>query len=245
MGRVKRDDIVKFIQENIQNFHQSRIKSLQELKLTKLLVRKNPYLFKAKNVVKAHELVELLLFAHLSSQEEGLFGGFLETLAIYICNKKHGGRKSPAEGIDLEFEREGVTYIVSIKSGPNWGNSGQISKMKDNFKKAQRILRTNSHTKNVIAVNGCCYGKDNKPDKGDYLKLCGQRFWELISDEETLYIDIIKPLGHRAKSKNEKFLKEYGKVVNRFTADFIEDYCSKDGEILWKKIVKENSGKTI
>jgi len=33
---------------------------------------------------------------------------------------------------------------------------------------------------NIVAVNGCCYGRDNRPDKGDYLKYCGQRFWEFI-----------------------------------------------------------------
>ncbi|HPK53898.1 MAG TPA: PmeII family type II restriction endonuclease, partial [Smithellaceae bacterium] len=36
-----------------------------------------------------------------------------------------------------------------------------------------------------------CYGKDSNPDKGDYLKLCGQIFWEFISGDENLYTDII------------------------------------------------------
>ena len=31
-------------------------------------------------------------------------------------------------GIDLEFDKDGVRYIVTIKSGPNWGNSSQIGK---------------------------------------------------------------------------------------------------------------------
>jgi len=63
--------------------------------------------------------------------------------------------------------------------------------MKDDFKRAKRTLGTNVSSQKVIAVNGCCYGKDDNPDKGDYLKLCGQRFWEFISGNENLYTDII------------------------------------------------------
>jgi hypothetical protein len=97
---------------------------------------------------------------------------------------------------------------------------------------------------NITNINGCCYGKDDNPDKGDYLKLCGQRFWEFISGNENLYTDIIEPLGHKAKEKNERFSEEYAKVINRFTREFATEYCDKDGSILWEKLVKFNSGKS-
>ena len=116
--------------------------------------------------------------------------------------------------------------------------------MRDNFKKAKRILRTNVSSGNVIAVNGCCYGKDRKPDKGDYLKLCGQKFWEFISGNNNLYTDIIEPLGYQAKEKNEQFVKEYAKVVNKFTAEFIGKFCDAEGNMLWEEIVKFNSSET-
>lgn len=167
----------------------------------------------------------------------------LEELAIFICSKVYCGRKSSSEGIDLEFSKNGATYIVSIKSGPNWGNSRQIARMKDDFKRAKRILGTNTSKQKVVAVNGCCYGKDSKPDKGDYLKLCGQRFWEYISGDEKLYTDIVEPLGHKAKEKNEKFSEEYAKVINKFTREFATEYCNENGSILWEKLVKFNSGK--
>lgn len=201
-------------------------------------------MFRAKNQNTAQDLVKTLLDAHLSSQEEGIFGGFLEELAVFICGKVYGGRKSSSEGIDLEFSIDGAAFIVSIKSGPNWGNSRQIARMKDDFKRAKRILGTNISSQKVIAVNGCCYGKDDNPDKGDYLKLCGQRFWEFISGDENLYTDIIEPLGHKAKEKNDEFAKEYAKVINKFTREFATEYCDKDGSILWDKLVKFNSGKS-
>lgn len=179
--------------------------------------------------------------AHLSSQEETIFGDFLEGLAIHINNSVFNGKKSAAEGIDLEFNSKGVKYIISIKSGPNWGNSSQIAKMKDNFNKAKRILRTSNSTMNIVAVNGCCYGIDSQPDKGEYQKFCGQRFWKFISGEETLYTQIVEPLGHKARERNEEFMECYAQIVTKFTCSFAEAFCN-DGKIDWERLVRFNSG---
>ncbi len=235
------DEIVVFVEENVGQFHQRRLHSLEKLKLRDVLRRKNPYLFKAKYIVTAQDLVKLLLDAYLSSQEEAIFGEFLEGLAIFVNGKVYAGRKSAAEGIDLEFEKEGVLHIVSIKSGPNWGNSRQIKKMIDDFKKAQRILRTSGGKSSIVCVNGCCYGRETQPDKGDYQKLCGQAFWHFISGDERLYLDIIEPLGHRAKQRNEEFHESYARVINRFTREFIEEFCTDDA-IDWEQLVRFNSG---
>ena len=64
-----------------------RLESLAGLKLEKVLARKNPYLFKAKYIESAGDLVKQLLDAHLSSQEETVFGDFLEVLAVYVCQQ--------------------------------------------------------------------------------------------------------------------------------------------------------------
>jgi hypothetical protein len=231
-------EITKFIEPKIADFHQSRLKHLLVLKLKNVLKRKNPYLFKAKDISTSQDLVKSILDAHLSSQEEAIFGAVLESLAIFICNKVYRGGKSSSEGIDLEFKKDKKQYIVSIKSGPNWANSGQIKNMLDNFKKAKII--GGAH---IVAINGCCYGVDDSPNKGDYMKLCGQRFWEFISGHDDLYIDIIEPLGHKAREKNAAFSEEYAKVINKFTKEFGDDYCDKDGAIRWNELVKFNSKK--
>ncbi len=236
------ESLVAYIETNIPLFHNKRLESLTTLKLKEILRRKNPYLFKAKSIHTAGELIKGLIDAHLSSQEETIFGGFLEGFAIFTASQTYHGRKSSAEGIDLEIEKSGVLYIISIKSDPNWGNSSQIKRMIDNFKRAKRILGTNTSSKKVVAVNGCCYGRQRVTDRGDYLKLCGQQFWEFISDNSSLYTDIIEPLGFNARQWNDEFKKEYGKIVNRFTAEFINDFCNPDGEIIWELILKFNSG---
>ncbi|MEP0804169.1 MAG: cytosolic protein [Chloroflexota bacterium] len=242
MQPLNPNDVIQFVEKNIGEFHERRAASLKNLRLSQVLKRKNPYLFKAKDINDAHDLVKLLLDAHLSSQEETIFGEFLEKLAVFVCGQVFSGKKSSAEGIDLEFVRDEVIYIVSIKSGPNWGNSSQVKRMVDNFKQAKRILRTGNNRANIQAVNGCCYGQETHPDKGDYLKLCGQEFWEFISGDDRLFVDIVEPLGHQAKERNKAFLAEYAKIVNLFTQEFMDKFCV-DGVIDWDKLVRFNSGK--
>jgi hypothetical protein len=240
MQLLNLDLVAKYIKDNIGAFHAKRLESLNNLRLRKVLIRKNPYLFKAKNILTAQDIVKVLLDAYLSSQEETIFGDFLEQLAVFVCEKVYGGAKSAAEGIDLEFEKDKTKYIVTIKSGPNWGNSRQIAAMKRDFDKAKRILRTNAPGRHIVSVCGCCYGRDKNPDKGEYLKLCGQRFWEFISGNNDLYTDIIEPLGHKAKERNEKFAEAYAQIINKFTIEFANDFC-EDGKIHWEKLVRFNS----
>jgi len=241
MKQLNLSSVNRYIEDNIGSFHAARLRRLEELKLTKLLKAKNPYLFKAKNVMTGHDLVKTLLDAYLSSQEEALFGEFLEGLAVHVCGQVYGGKKSAAEGIDLQFEKDAVIYLVAVKSGPNWGNSGQIANMKSNFIKAKRILKTNNPKVNVQAVNGCCYGKDIRPDKGEYEKLCGQRLWSFISGNEDLYVQIIEPLGHKAKQRNDSFQKLYAQVINKFEREVLKDFI-QDDLIDWPKLVHFNSG---
>ncbi|MFZ2322480.1 MAG: PmeII family type II restriction endonuclease [Ignavibacteriaceae bacterium] len=241
MKKLKLKDVKKYIEENIDSFHFAREKAIENLRLSKILVKKNPYLFKAKNILTSETFVKTLTDAYLSSQEETMFGSFLERLAIFICNKVYNGKKSSAEGIDLEFEKNGIFYIVSIKSGPNWGNSTQVTKMKEHFRKAKQRLKTDAPRRPIEAINGCCYGKVAQIDKGEYQKIAGQQFWEFISANKELYTEIIEPLGHRAKERNEKFSKKYARMINIFTQQFSKEFCI-DGEINWKKIVQLNSG---
>ena len=241
MKPIDIDDVVKYVEDHIETFHEKRISSLDNLSLNKILRRKNPYLFKAKHIQTAGRLIEGIVDAHISSNEETLFGDWLEELAIFVNGKVYGGYKSGISGIDLEFDNDNTRYIVSIKSGPNWGNSGQISNMRSNFKTAQRTLRTGNAKLNIVCVNGCCYGRDNNPDKGDYFKYCGQRFWEFISGDKNFYTKIIKPLGRKAKKRKSKFEKTRTKRVNAFTLEFVKTFCNDDGDIDWKKLVEFNS----
>ncbi|MBS1517737.1 MAG: cytosolic protein [Bacteroidetes bacterium] len=241
MKKINLKDVYQYVEKNIGTFHKKRIEGLDSLKLTKVLKRKNPYLFKTKYVLTADQIVRGIVDAHISSNEEAIFGDWLEGLAIYINKKVYNGYKSGISGIDLEFDTKKTRYIVTIKSGPNWGNSSQIKKMISDFNTAKKTLRTSNSNLTIVAINGCCYGRDNNPDKGNYFKYCGQKFWEFISANPNLYIEIIKPLEYKAKEKNDDFLKSYSQMINKFTRDFSVKFCKSKGEIDWIKLVRYNS----
>ncbi len=225
------DPLVGFVSAGIAEFHARRLE------------RKNPYLLRAKGLGSAEAIVRELLDDHLALQEASLFGFFLEQLAIHVCAEAYGGRKSAVEGIDLEFEKGGTKYLVSIKSGPNWGNSSSIAKMEDHFRRARRVLGTNTAAgTRVVAVNGCCYGRVATEDRGDYLKLAGQRFWTLISGDDSLYLRIADLVGDGVGSPPASFEDRYEATLRRFATEFAEAYCDTGGAVLWHRLIEMNSG---
>ena len=235
------DELNTYVNENIVRFHEARIASLEGLKLPRLL-KKNPYLFRAKNITTAGQLIGGLVDAFLSSSEEKLFGDFLEELAIFIAGQTCNGHKSAAPGVDLEFVNKAIYYLVSVKSGPNWGNSSQQSKLAEDLQKATTRVKQSRHGANVQPVLGICYGRTRTNYLRGYLKVVGQNFWYLISDNEDLYADIIEPIGYRAKQHNDAFDAEKGRLTNRFTREFIDSFCGESGAIDWVKLVEFSSG---
>jgi hypothetical protein len=252
MNKINYEELNDFIASDIiQPFYDIRLERLEMAKLAKIAKRKNPYLFKAKNIETAGDLAKGLLDAFLSSQEETIFGDLMENLAIHICNQVFGGSKAQQGkycSIDLIFGRDGKTYIVGIKSGPNWGNSDQINIMRKNFKKAKSLIQSELGKKNLIAVNGCMYGKDNVPHKVDkdpglsYYKICGQAFWELISSDDELYKKIIQPLDKEAKKRDEVFKGLYVKKINEMTRDIVNLFYTGNN-LDWDKIIEYVSKK--
>lgn len=199
----------------ISPFYHKRLQGLSKLKLKDVLKRKNPYLFKAKNFDLAGDLVKSIVDAFLSSQEETIFGNLLEGFAIYVSSELYGGFKSKLKSVDLEFVRDEIYHIVSIKSGIYWGNSDQITKMRDNFKAAKNILREQGIVNEIRAVNECMYGKEKSslktsPDSDkNYYKYAGQDFWFFISGDHNLYCEMIKPIDQEARQKDEVFQNAY------------------------------------
>ncbi len=234
-----------YVNAHIADFHQARLRSLLALELKQLLRRKNPYLFRAKAVQTAADLVENLLSAYLSSSEEKHFGDFLEGLAIFVAEQTCNGHKSAAPGVDLEFVRAGTHYLVSIKSGPNWGNSSQHKRLAEDLHNAVRRVRQARTALHAEPVLGICYGRQRTTyTKAGYLRVVGQSFWHFISisEDPRLYIDIVQPLGHRAHEHNAQYLNERAKIINRFTQELITDFCTADGAIDWERLVEFNSG---
>ncbi len=246
-------DVQSYVEEHIGSFHEKRLETVQKKKLQNVLKRKNPYLFKAK-AQDATQLIRSILDAFMSSQEETLFGDFLEGVAVFVATQVYNGRKPSIEeltGIDLVFEKNDRVYPVDIKSGPNWGNDSQKQKMYRNFTEAIARLRSQYPTQSIVPINGCMYGKDSRPRKVGkikearivtqevlYWKLCGQEFWSFISGSRRLYLDIIQPLGYQAEQRDESFQKEYGNFISKMTREFLIEYSDEDGGIAWEQLTQ-------
>lgn len=236
----------------ITPFYEKRQSKIEGLTLDHVLQRKNPYLFKAKYIELAQDLVQGIVDAYLISQEETMFGNLLEGFAVFVSGHLYGGFKSKLKSVDLEFERADKYHIVGIKSGIYWGNSDQINRMKDNFKKARTILRGRGVEQEIVAVNGCIYGRDQRPLKDTkfikgvgrvaeepekiYYKYAGQDFWHFISGDDELYREIIKPIDEQARVRSEAFNKEYNAKINTMTTEFSKRFTNK-GVINWVGLI--------
>ena len=237
------DDYHKYLREHVMvPFYLKRLNALQEMALSDVLSRKNPYLFKAKNIELAGDLAKGVVDAFLSSREETLFGDLMEGFAIYVAHQLHGGFKSKRKSLDLEFKRGGQYFIVGIKSGVNWGNSDQVNTMKSNFKVARQELRASGVKCKIVAVNGCIYGRDSSPEKKNadadkhYFKYAGQEFWKFLSGDDELYRQIIAPIDQEARQKDEAFRAAYIAKVNELTLDFSLNFVTQ-GQIDWLKLI--------
>lgn len=247
MSKLDHDLLHQYIEDSVvAPFYQKRTEKIESLRLTAILKRKNPYLVKAKNIQSAGDFAQDLLNAHLSSQEETIFGNLLENLAIHINSTVFGGWKAEEDtykSVDLIFDKGQIRYIVGIKSGPHWGNADQKRIMKNNFKVAKKLLRTEGWNGQIIAVNGCMYGKDRNPQKVDsedveknYYRYCGQEFWFFISGDNELYQTIIMPLDREVKKRDDAFKELCSRAVNNLTKDLLDNF-SNNGALDWPKIL--------
>lgn len=103
--------IQKFVHDNIVSFHTKRLANIKKLTLKGVLENKNPYLFRAKSLTRAADLISALLDARLSSGEETSFGKFLEDLALFVAQQTGGGMKSSTTGLDIDLTRDETRYL--------------------------------------------------------------------------------------------------------------------------------------
>ena len=241
--------IRRYLEANAPDFNERRLSRLRSLKPSELFGKNiNPYFLSIGPLMTPRQRVEAALGAILSAHDKAVLGELLTNLAIFLCQQAYGGGgKATAEGIDLEFEKDGVRYLVAIKPGPNWGNSSQIKRMRDNFRQGAKIVRAGCKGKKVESVNGCCYGKQaaSSEDKGDYRKLCGQSFWDFITGDAEIYKRIVNPIGEKARDRNDQFRIELENVTDKFVLEFrtLFCFCDRPNAIDWDKVVEFASGR--
>lgn len=230
-------DLDPIVARHVEAFHEARRQRIGRIGVRDLLRKKNPYLFIARGADTPRELARALVDATLSSFEETMFGQTLEDIAIDVCEAAFGGRKSAAPGIDLEFERDGRRYLVAIKSGPSWGNSSQVAKMRDDFRRAISVVRQGRRSLDIQAINGCCYGAPDT-DRGDYRKVCGAAFRELVSGETDLFGRLADSLRRASANGHNAAIEA---LTERIADELADGWCDEAGRLDWPRVVAMNA----
>ena len=234
--------VVEAIATALETFYGSLIEKIDGLDIVKVMKRKNPYLYRAKAMQNASEIVESVLSAFVSSSEETIFGNcFFEPIAIAAS----GGNKALAEGIDIMIQKNDTNtiYAVAVKSGPSVFNADSKKRQEQNFTAASKLAQ--QAKARYEAYIGYCYGKKKERGRGKpkmYQELAGKRFWAELTGDEDFYIKIISFMGTLPEQYVASYKESYNKAFNRLVREFSNDFCNDDGSINWEKLVEFNSG---
>ena len=232
-------ELEKLIAKCLHDFYGRRLQRLKTLKLKDYLKRKNPYLYKAIGTEKASEIVEEILTAYTIASDEGIFGdAFFEPIAKMAS----GAVVAPSEGVDIAIETGSRYLAIAVKSGPNIFNASQKRRQNDEFNALRsRLLKLH---KQFDAMVGHCYGRlKTEPSKTRiYRDRSGQAFWAEITGDPDFYLKLIRLMKDEPFKHRVNYKKAWAHAVNRFTAEFIDDFCNEDGSINWGKLVEFNSG---
>lgn len=223
----------------LNEFYRNLTANLESVDIDKVLKRKNPYLYRAKGINNAVQIVDGILAAYISSSEETIFGNvFFEPLAIAVS----GGQKAVTEGVDITVDKDNTIYSIAVKSGTSVFNADSRKRQEQNFQSAAK--RAQQAKKAYVPVVGYGYGKKRvKPGQEKFYKeLAGQDFWAWLTGDADFYLKIIQYMGTRPDEYAKRFDEAYNKAENRLLREFTIRYCLPDGSIDWNKLICFNSG---
>lgn len=236
------EDVVKAIAKALETFYGTLIKKIDEIDILSIMKRKNPYLYRAKAMANASEIVENVLSAFVSSSEETIFGNcFFEPLAIAAS----GGNKALAEGIDIMVQDNGTNtiYAVAVKSGTAVFNSDSKKRQEQNFAAASKLAQ--QAKARYVPYIGYAYGKKKDSGRGKpkmYQELAGKQFWAELTGDEEFYLKIIRFMGELPEKYVADYKESYNRASNRLVREFSNRFCKDDGSIDWEELVEFNSG---
>ena len=222
------------IDDCLRDFYERRIQKVTELKLPNVLPRKNPYLFRALGTQKASEIVERLVTDFISASDESLFGAaFFEPIARIAS----GGKVSDARGVDFVVETDTRITSVAMKSGPNPYNASQKMRQSEEFLAVRSRLYKIQKQFDPVLAHG--YGRLNKTNKNlIYRDSSGQVFWREMTGDPDFYLKLIRLMKDQPAKHRQEYQPRWDATINKFTAEFIKDFCFADGMIDWEKLTR-------
>lgn len=241
-NRINGEEVERAIGTALEEFYNSLLGKIDTINIKDIMKRKNPYLYRAKAMSNASEIVENVLSATVSSSEETIFGNcFFEPIALAAS----GGNKALAEGVDImvENKEENIIYAIAVKSGTSVFNADSKKRQEQNFNAARKLAQQAKARYEPII--GYSYGRKRTTGKGRptiYRELAGQDFWFELTGDKEFYIKIIRYMGNKPEEYLEKYRESYDKASNRLIKQFTSNFCDDDGNINWDELVRFNSG---
>jgi hypothetical protein len=150
---------------------------------------------------------------------------------IFITRVFEGVIGSTTPGIDLEFidKVDKRKKYCQLKAGPNVINSGDVTPIKEDFRKAVRLARTNNLTLNNDDFMLCLlYGESwqtsghIKKIKDEFPVVVGADFWHRFTGDPNFYSDLVNAIGEVANEFNMK--DNVNQVIKDLALDIDEKY---------------------
>ena len=191
--------------------------------------------FKALGTQKASEIVERILTAYIGSSDETIFG---EAFFEPIARMASGAKVSDAEGVDFIVEFPDRVLAVALKSGPNIYNASQKKRQSQEFSAVRNRLY--KMHKQFDPLLGHAYGRlKTEPTKDRIYRDCsGQAFWAEITGDDDFYLKLIRLMKDEPLKHKKEYAPAWDAAVNKFTAEFVKDFCFSSGQIDWEKLVR-------
>jgi len=171
---------------------------------------------------------------------ENIFANcFFEPVALLASN----GKVAEAEGVDLTVESKDQFLAVAVKSGPNWGNADQHKRQSTNFNALRNRLY--KIKKQFDPLCGQAYGRQASEPTSNvrYRRRSGQAFWAEITGDPDFYLKLVRLMKDVPAKNRQKYQPIWNRAVNRFTAEFVQEFCNPNGSINWEKLVAFSSAK--
>jgi hypothetical protein len=232
---MDKGELEVLISKCLSDFYERRLQKVSKLKLRAFIRRKNPYLFRALGIQKAAEIVERLLTDYISASDETIFGNaFFEPIARIAS----GGKVSDAEGVDFVIETGNRITAVSLKSGPYIFNSSQKKRQSQEFQAVRnRLYKLH---KQFDPILGHAYGRTTRKPSKDliYRDSSGQAFWREITGDADFYLELIRLMKDEPANHRKEYSLAWDATVNKFTKEFIDEFCYADGNMDWDKLLR-------
>lgn len=240
MGKLLPRDLERCIGEQMVIYYERLTAALKEVTFEQLF-DVNPYSFSLEQSGNVGQIAMDSLNESLRPVRDQLLEDVLREVAIFVAGQVFGGCRSSLPGMDVEFVNHDTYYAVAIELGSERTGNSRPRMPAQEIRDA--VVRSTNTPLPVQPVLGVCWGKAPASFLPDgMLRVEGQQFWYLVSDDPYLHIDLVKPLSRQASRKSEGFGLARAGAATLLFMKFYELFCGRSGTVKWGRLAQYTSG---